>query len=133
MYSLPRFAAEKWFMRDDDPLDASGAPRARHGEVSPAFSRIFFVPGPRGRVPAHSRASALPETMRPTLGATRARVQKLSAVGIIPLNAALRLRNGSCETMTLPLDGALSRGFCEVWSRFVWPRDLVISAHLVAS
>jgi len=32
----------------------------------------------------------------------------------IALNAASRLRNGSCETMTLPLDGALSRGFCEV-------------------
>jgi hypothetical protein len=32
----------------------------------------------------------------------------------IPSNAASRLKNGSCETMTLPSDGALSRGFCEV-------------------
>jgi hypothetical protein len=33
---------------------------------------------------------------------------------LMPSNAASRLRNGSSETMTLPLDGALSRGFCEV-------------------
>jgi hypothetical protein len=38
----------------------------------------------------------------------------------IALNAASRLRNGSCETMTLPLGGALSRGFCEVGVRFVF-------------
>jgi hypothetical protein len=38
----------------------------------------------------------------------------------MPSNAASRLKNGSCETMTLPLDGALSRGFCEVGVRFVF-------------
>jgi hypothetical protein len=38
----------------------------------------------------------------------------------IPSNAASRLKNGSCETMTLPLDGALPRGFCEVGMRFVF-------------
>jgi hypothetical protein len=37
----------------------------------------------------------------------------------IPSNAASRLKNGSCETMTLPLDGALLRGFCEVGVRLV--------------
>jgi hypothetical protein len=38
----------------------------------------------------------------------------------IALNAASRLRSGSCETMTLPLDGALSRVLCEVRVRFVF-------------
>jgi hypothetical protein len=32
----------------------------------------------------------------------------------VPFNAASRLKNGSCETMTLPLDGARLRGFGEV-------------------
>jgi hypothetical protein len=32
----------------------------------------------------------------------------------MPSNAASRLKNGSCETMPLPFDGALSRGFCGV-------------------
>jgi hypothetical protein len=36
----------------------------------------------------------------------------------IALNAASRLKMGSCETMPLPLDGALSSGFCEVGVRF---------------
>ena len=33
----------------------------------------------------------------------------------MPSNAALRLRNGSCETMTLPLDAACCRAVFVKW------------------
>ena len=81
-WTFGKWRGSAWSRGARPPRVPSGAPRARHGEVSPAFRRIFFVPGPRGRVPAHSRASALPETMRPALGETKARIQKLSAIGI---------------------------------------------------
>jgi hypothetical protein len=62
IYPPSRFAAEKWVMRDDDPLDAVRC-RARHGEVSSAFGRIFSTNPARARGCA-PEADALPETTR---------------------------------------------------------------------
>ena len=82
-----------------------GRPAPKNGEVYRPSAAFF--PSPRGRVLAHSRASALPETMRPMLGAIRAIVQKLSAIGIIPPPRF------AAEKWVMrdddPLDGALSR------------------------